>query len=319
MNDKPVVCVSRCLGFQCCRYNGGIINDSLISKLKNHVDIVTVCPEVEIGLPIPRESLRIVKSGTENTLIQPKTGLDLTIEMDKFSNNFLKSLKDIDGFILKSRSPSCGIKDVKIYSSPEKGASTQKGVGIFAGAVMDKFSGIPIEDEGRLSNYSIRENFLTKLFTYHYFKIVKSKKSKEELEKFHLTNKLLFMAYNQKELKVLDRIVRNDVNNNLEIVLQDYEEHLKLVFSRNARYTSNITVIIHSMKLFTDKITEAEKNFILDSLEKYKNGKLPLSVPIYIVKSYGVRFNLQELLDQRYFSPYPEDLVELRDSGKSLN
>lgn len=319
MNDKPVVCVSRCLGFQCCRYNGGIINDSLVSKLKNHVDIVTVCPEVEIGLPIPRESLRIVKSGTENTLIQPKTGLNLTIEMNEFTNNFLKSLKDIDGFILKSRSPSCGIKDVKIYSSPEKGASTQKGVGIFAGAVMDNFSGIPIEDEGRLSNYSIRENFLTKLFTYHYFRIVKSKKSKEELEKFHLTNKLLFMAYNQKELKVLDRIVRNDVNNNLEIVLQDYKEHLKLVFARNARYTSNITVIIHSMKLFTDKITEAEKNFILDSLEKYKDGKLPLSVPIYIVKSYGVRFNLQELLDQRYFSPYPEDLVELRDSGKSLN
>lgn len=318
MNDKPVVCVSRCLGFQCCRYNGGIINDSLISKLKNHVDIVTVCPEVEIGLPIPRESLRIVKSGTENTLIQPKTGLDLTIEMNEFTKNFLKSLKDIDGFILKSRSPSCGIKDVKIYSSPEKGASTQKGVGIFAGAVMDKFSGIPIEDEGRLSNYSIRENFLTKLFTYHYFRIVKSKKSKEELEKFHLTNKLLFMAYNQKELKVLDRIVRNDVNNNLEIVLQDYEEHLKLVFARNARYTSNIMVIMHSMKLFTDKITEAEKNFILDALEKYKNGKLPLSVPIYIVKSYGVRFNLQELLDQRYFSPYPEDLVELRDSGKSV-
>jgi uncharacterized protein YbbK (DUF523 family)/uncharacterized protein YbgA (DUF1722 family) len=319
MNEKPIICVSRCLGFEACRYNGAVINDNLVSKLKNHVDFIPVCPEVDIGLPIPRESLRLVKGGPAVTLIQPKTGLDVTEKMSEYTSSFFQASATYDGFILKSRSPSCGVKDVKIYSSTEKGASSEKGVGLFAAVVLERFPGAVIEDEGRLSNYSIREHFLTKLFTFHHFRLVKDRKSPEELLRFHSTNKLLFMAYNQKELKTLDKLLGNADNSLLERLLMDYEEHLKLVFARNARYTSNITVLQHAMKLFSDKITESENNFILDSLEKYKNGKLPLSAPVYVIKSYAVRFDLQELLNQSFFSPYPEELVELRDSGKGVN
>lgn len=319
MKDRPVICVSRCLGFEPCRFNGTVANVDLVDKLERYVDFITVCPEVGIGLPIPRESLRIVKACEELALIQPKTGLDVTEEMNEFARIFFQSMKEVDGFILKSRSPSCGIKDVKIYSSAEKGASTEKGVGLFAREAMERFPGCVIEDEGRLSNFAIREHFLTRLFTFYNFRLIKNQASKEELEKFHSNNRLLFMAYNQKELKILDKIVRNDENNSLDIVLRDYDEHLKLAFARNARYTSNIRVLQHALKLFDDKITENENNFTLDSLEKYKNGRLPLSTPLYIVKSYAIRFNISELLNQSFFSPYPEALVDLSDSGKGAN
>ncbi len=161
---KPVVIISQCLGFANCRYNGEIIRDEFVEKLRPHVEFRPVCPEVEIGLGVPREPIRVVAVSGELRLLQPATGRDITERMRDFAASFLASLQEVDGFILKSRSPSCGIHDVPIYASTEGVESTTVDSGLFARAVRERFPDLPIEDERRLEDDGIKREFLTRLF-----------------------------------------------------------------------------------------------------------------------------------------------------------
>jgi uncharacterized protein YbgA (DUF1722 family)/uncharacterized protein YbbK (DUF523 family) len=316
---KPIVVVSKCLGFAHCRYNGLTIPDDFVDKLKFCVDFHTICPEVELGLGVPREPIRVVSVDDDLKLIQPATNIDLTERMLDFAHSFLNSLEKVDGFILKSRSPSCGIKDVKVYPSAEKSMSISKGSGFFGGAVQDKFPGASIEDEGRLRNFNIREHFLTKLFMLADFREVKTSQAMKELVKFHSQNKLLLMAYDQEKMRVLGRIVANTDKKPISELFQEYENILLEAFLKPAKYTANINVLMHGMGYFSKEITSNEKAFILDSLERYKAGRIPLSVPLNILRSLIVRFQQDYLMPQTFFEPYPEGLVEITDSGKGRN
>ena len=313
---KPVVVVSKCLGFARCRFNGLAISSHTVDKLKPHVDFIPVCPEVEIGLGIPRDPVRIVKAEEEQMLVQPATGVDVTDKMTEFAESFLGSLGEVDGFILKSRSPSCGIKDVRIYPNMEKGSSGMRGSGFFGGSVLDKFPSLPVEDEGRLTNFRIREHFFTKLFTMARFRAVKSSNSMKELVQFQTENKLLLMAYNQEKMRILGRIVANPDKKPFGELIGDYEEHLARAFSRASRYTSNINVLMHGLGYFSNELSSDEKAFFLDSLERYRAETVPLSVPLNIIRSFVVRFHEDYLAQQTFFEPYPEDLMEITDSGK---
>lgn len=136
---KPTIVVSKCLEFDACRYNGEMIPDATIRNLQPFVTFIPVCPEVEIGLGTPRETIRIVEENGVNRLVQPSTREDVTEKMERFSNDFLHTISDVDGFILKNRSPSCGTRDVKIYSGFEKAPAKGKGPGLFGGAVVKNF------------------------------------------------------------------------------------------------------------------------------------------------------------------------------------
>jgi uncharacterized protein YbgA (DUF1722 family)/uncharacterized protein YbbK (DUF523 family) len=314
-NNKPTVVVSRCLGFDNCRYNATMIPDKFVKKLGEYVNYRTVCPEVEIGLPIPRETIRLVKDGEEIKLFQPSTGRELTEEMINFTKQFLDSLEDVDGFILKGRSPSCGTKDVKIYVGKEKAIGSFKGAGLFGKAVTERFSSKAVEEEGRLTNFKIREHFLTKLFTNFIFKQIKASDSMASLVKFQSDNKYLLMAYNQKEQKVLGRIVSNHEKKPFRELIKDYEDHLALAFARAPRYTSIINALQHIFGYFSEKISSKERQFFLETLENYRDDKIPQSVLIHLLKSYALQFNEEYILQQTILSPYPEGLIELRDSG----
>lgn len=148
------------------------------------------------------------------------------------------------------------------------------------------------------------------------FRKVKESKSIGELVKFQSRNKLLLMANSQKYMKILGRIIGNSEGKSIEVILEEYEKNLNLAFEKIPRYTNNINVLMHAMGYFSKEITSNETKLILDCLEKYKNGKLTLNTPMLLVKSYAVRFNITYLLEQTYFSPYPEELVFLEDSGK---
>ncbi|MCR3955612.1 MAG: DUF523 domain-containing protein, partial [Gudongella sp.] len=179
MNDRPVVVVSNCLGFCNCRYDGQVINDKFVKALESYVDYIKVCPEVDIGLGVPRDSVKLVKVNGKPELYQPGQDRYVTREMDEYSERLLSSLDQVDGFILKGRSPSCGIKDVKYYQSMVKGASSEKGVGRFAEKVFEKFPYSSIEEEGRLTNMAIREHFLTKLYTNLRFRSIRDGKPRD--------------------------------------------------------------------------------------------------------------------------------------------
>ena len=316
--EKPILCVSRCLGFESCRYNGGIVRDETINSLKDFVTFKTPCPECDIGLPVPRDSLKLIEQEGAAHIVQTKTNRDYSKDMLNFSDIFLEKLGTVDGFILKSRSPSCGIKDVKIYSSAEKGASSKKGKGIFAEVVYNKYYGYPIEDEGRLSNYKIRESFFTKIFLFSKFRWVKTTSSLEELLKFHSSNKMLFNSFNIKETKEMGRVLANHEHKTFKDLHKDYEIHFKYALLKNPRYTSNINILQHCLGYFTKYINSAERQFILDSIEKYRLGQLPLSTPLNVIKSYVIRFDIEYLKAQTFFQPYPEELLEVRDSGKTI-
>lgn len=320
-NIKPIVVVSRCLGFEGCRYNGQMDSSHLVESLKDFVDFITVCPEVEIGLETPREAIRLVKEDeyTPIKLLQHSTERDLSKEMFEFGEAFLLNLPKVDGFILKSRSPSCGIKEVKIYKSMEKGSASVKGKGIFAGIVMDKFPSLPIEDEGRIKNYNIRQHFLTKLYLMKNFRVIKESLLIEDLIEFHSSNKLLFMSYNQKQLKILGNILGSPGELGAQRVYEEYEKNLALALNKLPRYTSNINVLTRSMGYFSDKLTHREKKFILDTIEQYRESKVPFSVPLYVIKSNAIRFEERNLMNQSFFEPYPLELDNVTDSGKGVD
>lgn len=304
---KPIVLFSKCLGFEHCRYNGEIINDDFVQKLVPLVEAKTICAEVEIGLGVPRDPIRIVSVGDELRLVQPATGDDVTRKMLDFCDSFLSSLADVDGFILKFRSPSCGIKDVRRFPPGEKKASLGKGAGFFGGAILERFPHLGVETEGRLMNFRIREHWLTKLYTMARFREMKKSGSMKDLVDFHTRSKFSLMAYNQKELKEMGRIVANPEKRPMTEVISDYGEHLSGALAKSPRYTSNINVLMHAMGYFSDKISTDEKSYFLDSLERYRQGQIPLSVCIHIIRSWIIRFDEPYLSQQAFFQPYPRN------------
>jgi uncharacterized protein YbgA (DUF1722 family)/uncharacterized protein YbbK (DUF523 family) len=313
---KPRVVVSRCIEFASCRYNGAMIPSEVVRSLKPHVDFVPICPEVEVGLGVPRDPIRIVADGAALRLVQPTTGRDLTTDMRSFAESFLGSLSDIDGFILKYRSPSCGLKEVKFYPGADAKTVVGKGAGFFGGAILERFPRLAIEDEGRLNNFRIREHFLTQIFAFASLREAGAAGSMRNLVEFQARNKLLLMAYNQKEMRHLGKIVANHEKRPVLQVFSEYEEHLRAALASPPRYTSCINVLMHALGYFSEGLSSREKAYFLASLDDYREARIPLSVPVGIIKSYIVRFDQGYLAPQSFFAPYPERLVEITDSGK---
>lgn len=311
MNDftRPKVVISRCLGFEPCRYNGQMIRNDLVEALKPHVDFITPCPEMDIGLGVPRHPVRLIQIDDKLKFIQPSTGRKITKEMKAFCDEFLGELQDVDGFILKAKSPSCGIGTVKIYGDLENLANFKKGDGFFGKEVISRFKGKAIEDETRLLNIRIRDHFLKKIFTFAAFRKIKFKGDIKELIDFQARNKLLLMSYSQKELKNLGRIVASHKKRNLDLIFKDYQNHLELAFMKGPTYKSNINVLQHAFGYVSKKLSNQEKNFFLDSLEMYREDRTPLQSCISMLSSWIIRFDIEYLDMQSFFSPYPSELV----------
>jgi uncharacterized protein YbgA (DUF1722 family)/uncharacterized protein YbbK (DUF523 family) len=319
---RPRLVVSKCLELEACRYNGVSIRAPLVTRLQPHVELLPTCPEVEIGLGVPRDPVRLVAIGGDQEsphMVQPSTGRDLTEAMTSFSNEFLSSVEPVDGFLLKSRSPSCGIKDTKVFTPPkgdaDRGMPVGKGAGLFARAVLERFGDRAIEDDGRLTNFRIRHHFLTKMFTLARLRRVAEAAQMSALVEFHAAHKLLLMAYHQTAMRALGRLVANPDRRPVPEVLADYRTELARALARPARYTSHVNVLMHAMGYFKDGLTAREKRHFLDSLTEYREGRLPLSAPLLTLQSWIARFGEDYLERQIYFEPYPRELLDLSDSG----
>jgi uncharacterized protein YbgA (DUF1722 family)/uncharacterized protein YbbK (DUF523 family) len=315
---RPRVVVSKCLSFEACRYNGQVINDEFVKKLGEYVEYLPVCPEVEIGLGVPRFPIRIVSQNNKSRLVQPATSKDLTSSMSSFSEKYLSSLDSIDGFILKSRSPSCGFKDVHVYSKAEKSPSTGRGPGFFGGRVLSQFSGLAIEDEGRLKSLKIREHFLTKLFALARFRLVKRSSEMREIVRYHSENKFLLMAYNQNEMRLLGNVVANHEKKTFQEVARKYEYHLHRCMQDAPKRTSNINVLMHILGFFSKALSKDERQFFLNTLEVYREGRIPFTSALRLVNAWAVRFQNRYLLDQTFFDAYPGSLTEWSDAGRPI-
>ncbi len=282
----------------------------------SHVEFVPVCPEVEIGLGVPRVPVRIVRLGEDDRLVQYTTGRDVTEEIRLFADRFLGELGPVEGFVLKGRSPSCGLTDAKAYPSMDKVPPLGKTAGLFGREVIARYGERAVEDEGRLTNFRIREHFLTKVFTLAALRRVEASEQMRELVAFQARHKLLFMAYGQTGLRALGRIVANAKGRPWSEIIADYRDGLLRLFSRPARPTSMINVCLHAFGYVSDELVQEEKAHFLDVLEAFRVGKLPQSVPLTLLGSWVARFDVSYLAQQSVFAPYPQKLVEITDSGK---
>ncbi len=306
----PVVVLSRCLGVEACRYNGKMIREDFIHQLSSYVRFRPVCPELEIGLGVPRDPIQIIAGDGGRTLVQPATGRDLTRSMTTFSQEFLKSLNDVDGFILKSRSPSCGIRDTKIHDAGQV-TVLERGAGIFAAAVLEHFPDAAVEDEKRLRNRIRREHFLTRLFALARLRRVVRRPTRKALSRFHAANRLMLMAYNRTELDQLDRLLADNGDADAAVLAREYKRRLSNALSRSPRYTSLIGVLIYALGPISKQLTDRDKARFLDRLERFRNGKIPASGPVGLLRSWVMRHGTRDLRNQTLFNPYPMELNDI--------
>jgi uncharacterized protein YbgA (DUF1722 family)/uncharacterized protein YbbK (DUF523 family) len=312
---RPIIVMSKCLELEACRYNGQLVRAPIVLTLLPFVEPQAICPEVEIGLGIPRDPIRLVSIGGSQRLVQPSTGKDVTGDMRRFADSYLASLDDVDGFILKSRSPSCGIKDTKIYSGDAGDQPSERGPGMFGAAVLERFPRAAIEDEGRLTNFRLRHHFLTKLFANAALRTVRDSGRLSALVQFHAEQKLTLMAHHQQRTRELGRIVAAGARSPFGKVVDAYAAGFGAALAHPARSTSNINVLQHALGYFSDGLRGSEKGHFLAVLEEYRAGRVPLSVPLALLQSWIVRFDEPYLAQQRFFAPYPAALTDLRDSG----
>ncbi|UCE36938.1 MAG: DUF523 and DUF1722 domain-containing protein [Thermoplasmata archaeon] len=306
--EKPILVCSRCLGFDNCRFNGQILYNDLVNSLKPYVEFKTPCPETDIGLGVPRYPVRIIQDKGQNTMFQPSTKSDFTGKMNSFVKEYLNNLNAVDGFILKSKSPSCGIGDVKVYKDVDNPANFSKGDGLFGGEVKRRFSGKAVEDEMRLSNPRILDHFLKKIFTLAAFRKVKKANNIKALIELQTKNKLLYMSYNQKELKNLGNIVASHKKKDKGEILEKYENHLDIALARGPTYKSNINVLHHALGYVSENISREEKTFFLDTIQMYKEDRAPFESCLSLIYSWVLRFDVEYLKNQTLFHPYPDEL-----------
>lgn len=248
--------------------------------------------------------------------MQPSTGRDLTGQMVSFGKVFLDSLGEVDGFVLKSRSPSCGINDTKVHAEGDPSTPIGKGAGLFGAAVLERFPGAAVEDEGRLSNLQIRHHFLTKLFVLAAFRTVRRARVRAQLVQFHTANELILLAYRRASLRTLGRIVTNLDDRPIDHALTEYEHELARTLSHPARRQSHSNVLLHAMGHLSNRLSREEKAFFLDALEGYGEGREALTGPLAVMQAWIAQFDQTYLASQRYFAPYPRALGDLRDSGR---
>lgn len=318
-HPKPRIVVSKCLGFGTCRYNGQVISDPFISKMQQYAAFLPVCPEMEIGLGMPRNPIRIILDDGRRRLYQPAAETDVTEKMERFTAAHLASLERIDGFILKNRSPSCGVSDVKIFKGYDAAASSVRGSGFFGAAIEEAFKGMPLEDEGRLRNFTLREHFLTKVYTFARLRLTRKAGTMGALVDFHTRHKLLFLGYNQAGYRAAGPIVANHEHLDFATVTDRYETALKSIMEQPPRDRSMINALQHAFGGVSDDLSHQERAFFLDSLEEYLDERIPLSTLTHLLKSWAVRFNNSYLLSQTLLDPYPKELVMISDSGKGRN
>lgn len=308
---RPVVVLSRCLEQDACRYNGQMTRSPVVQRLAAHVDWRPVCPEVEIGLGVPRDPIRLVAAGAEQRLLQPATGRDVTASMNAFGDALLDALAEgVDGFILKSRSPSCGITDTKVYADPLGESPVDAGPGLFGGQVLARFGDVAVEDERRLTDPRLRHHFLTKLFVHADFRAFAKHPTRAGLVALHAAQKLLLMAYQPSELRELGYIVAHVAERPIADVLRRYGEGLARALRAPARAGAVINAFSHAFGYVSDRLTPADRRRFLDALDAYRSERVGLDVPLVLLQSWTERFAEPYLERQVFLAPYPAALLE---------
>ncbi|HXX57577.1 MAG TPA: DUF523 and DUF1722 domain-containing protein [Thermodesulfovibrionales bacterium] len=309
--EKLKLGISSCLLGDRVRYDGGHKLDHYIREtLGRHVDWVPVCPEVEYGLSVPREAMRLVRAAAGPRLMTSLTRVDHTDGMRRWAEKRLSELEkeDLCGFIFKSGSPSSGMRGVKVYNP--SGVPSRTGVGIFAGAFMERFPNLPVEDEGRLQSSSLRENFIERAFVFKRWKEFQRRGGRiRDLVSFHTEHKLLILSHSAAHYRLLGVIVANAKRYQPERLHREYSDHLMKALKLLSTPKKNTDVLLHMLGYFKKAISPDEKQELLEVIETYRKGFVPLVVPITLIKHFVRKYDERYLARQHYLNPHPIELM----------
>ena len=302
--------VSACLLGEKVRYDGGHKHDSYITgTLGIFFRLVPVCPEVECGMPIPREAMRLVGSPENPRLMTVRSGVDKTGQMLEYSEKKVRELEteELSGFIFKKNSPSSGLYRVKVY---QDGQPARKSSGLFAAAVVRHFPLLPVEEEGRLNDPQLRENFLERVFASHRWKcFLAGKPDAGKLVAFHTTHKLLMMAHSTAIYREMGKMVAAAGKNADADLFTAYGELLMRGLALHATPKKNANVLMHIMGYFKKQLSAVEKAELLTIIDQYRNLLVPLIVPITLLRHYVMKYEQHYLQGQVYLSPHPAELM----------
>ena len=310
MTDKIRLGISSCLLGNPVRYNGQHKLDRFLAdQLGQYVEWVPVCPEVECGLPVPRETMRLVGAPEAPRLITTHSGIDHTGKMLNWIQKKLPQLEkeNLCGFVFKSRSPSSGMQGVKIYT--EQGMPSRQGSGLFAGAFMHRFPLIPVEDDGRMNDAGLRENFIERIFVMHRWKqFLEAGGGAAGLVDFHTRHKLLIMAHSPKDLKPLGNLVARGRRADRNRLHNEYLECLMSALKLKATVRKNTNVLDHIMGYFKKQLDPDEKKELKEVIAEYHQELVPLIVPVVLLRHYVRKFDEPYLKQQVYLHPHPGEL-----------
>ena len=311
---KILIGISSCLLGEEVRYDGGHKRNIYITgTLSEYFDFKPICPEMAIGLGVPRPTIRLVDKGTGIRVVGVKDeSLDVTDKLQNFSENAIAKLPSISGYILKKDSPSCGMERVRVYNANEM--PEKRGRGIFADALINSMPNLPVEEEGRLMDPVLRENFLERVFIYYRWQqLINNGLTSNKLIEFHTRHKFNLLAHDETVYRKLGRMIAELDKENLQALANNYIEILMQGLKKPATRKRHTNVLMHIMGFFKNELAGDDKQEMLDLLDAYRAGRLPLIVPITMMKHHLRRFPHPYMEQQYYLSPYPEELM-LRNS-----
>lgn len=308
--EKIKLGISTCLLGENVRYDGGHKLDRFITDtLGQYVEYVPVCPEVECGLPIPRESMHLKGDPDSPRLVTTRTKQDMTDRMAQWARNRVSELEkeDLCGFIFKSDSPSSGMERIKVYN--EKGMPVKKGVGIFAKIFMDHFPLLPVEEEGRLHDPNLRENFIERIFTLKRWReVLERKESRGNIVDFHTRHKLLILSHSPKYYQIMGKLVAKAKEISLKELFQQYQFLLMEALKLKTTPKKNSNVLMHMMGYFKEQLSSDEKQELLEVIDHYRQEYIPLVVPMTLINHYVRKYDQPYLKEQVYLNPHPLEL-----------
>ena len=308
-NNKITIGISSCLLGNKVRYDGGHKHDRYITEtLGRYLTFVPVCPEAECGLPIPREAMRLVGDIDAPRLVTNKTGVDHTEKMLSWARKKVVALENenLCGFIFKNRSPSSGMMRVKVYD--KNNVPQAVGVGIFARVFMEHFPLLPTEEEGRLHDPLLRENFIEQIFVYQRGREVADSPTAAKLVAFHTAHKLLLHSHSEKHTREMGRLMAQAGTLDLDVFIERYQELLMAAMRLKPTVRKHVNVLQHMMGYFKKLISADEKQEMLTVIDQFRNGIVPLIVPITLINHYIRKYQQPYLMQQHYLNPHPIEL-----------
>lgn len=302
--------VSRCLLGDEVRYDGGHKRDRFLTDvLGRYVEWVTICPEAEAGFGTPREAMRLVGDAKKPQLITIKTERNVTKPLMMFTERKLETIEtaDLSGYVFKKDSPSCGIARVRIFN--RQGMPSRSGVGLFAQAFMERFPLVPVEDEGRLCDPVLRDNFIERVFSFHRWQqLARGPLTRQAVVEFHTNQKYLLLAHSRHHYQQLGHLVAQANRYRPEDLIQRYGALFMEALAVTATRRKHVNVLQHLIGHMKEQLKDAERAEIDEVIEDYRQGLVPLVVPLTLVKHHAWRYRIGYLRDQVYLNPHPKEL-----------